>query len=111
MKKVILLSSTMILLLALSQASFAQTDTKGQQNHPRREEVNNRLKNQNARIKDKVADGKMSRKEAAKLHKEDHQIRQEERDMAAQNHGHITKGEQKVLNHQENHVSRQIHRH
>ena len=31
--------------------------------HPRRKEVNHRLENQNDRIHDKVADGKMSKKE------------------------------------------------
>ena len=53
----------------------------------------------------------MSKGEAKKLHKEDHQIRQEERDMAAQNGGHITKQEQKTLNQQENKVSTQIKNH
>lgn len=80
-------------------------------NHPRRKEVNHRLENQNDRIHDKVADGKMSKKEASKLHKEDHQIRQEEKDMASQNNGHITKQEQKTLNQQENKVSKQIKNH
>jgi hypothetical protein len=36
------------------------------------------------------------------------QVNQEERDMAGQNGGHITKSEQKVLNGQENHLSGQI---
>jgi hypothetical protein len=79
--------------------------------HPRKKEVNHRLQNQNNRIHNKVADGKMSKKEAHKLHKEDHQIRQEEKDMASQNHGHITKQEQKTLNQQENKVSKQIKNH
>jgi len=79
--------------------------------HPRRAQVNHRLENQNDRIHDKVEDGQMSKKEAGKLHKEDHQIRQEERDMASQNHGHITKQEQKTLNQQENQVSKQIKNH
>jgi hypothetical protein len=46
--------------------------------------------------------------QAHKLRTEDHQIRQEERDMASQNGGHITKAEKKVLNHQENAVRKQI---
>lgn len=79
--------------------------------HPRRKEVNHRLENQNKRIDKKVAEGKMSKKEGNKLHHEDHQIRHEERDMASQNHGHITKQEQKTLNQQENHDSRQIKNH
>lgn len=79
--------------------------------HPRRAQVNHRLENQNDRIHDKVEDGKMSKKEAGKLHKQDHQIRQEEKDMASQNNGHITKQEQKTLNQQENHVSKEIKNH
>jgi len=55
-----------------------------------------------------LKDGQINKAQAAKLHKEDHQIRQEERDMASQNHGHITKQEQVTLNQQENAVSRQI---
>jgi hypothetical protein len=35
-------------------------------------------------------------------------VRQEERDMASQNGGHITKSEQKVLNSQESNISSQI---
>jgi len=79
--------------------------------HPRRTQVNHRLENQNDRIHDKVEDGQMSKKEAAKLHGQDRQIRQEERDMASQDHGHITKQEQKTLNEQENHVSKEIRNH
>lgn len=79
--------------------------------HPRRAEVNLRLARQNYRIDKKVAEGEMSQKEAAKLHHEDQQIRQEEKDMASQDGGHITKLEQKTLNQQENQVSKQIRNH
>lgn len=78
--------------------------------HPRRAEVNGRLDNQNRRINQEVKEGDMSRAQAAKLHREDRQIRQEERDMAAQNGGHVTKQEQQTLNQQENAVSKQIGR-
>jgi hypothetical protein len=85
--------------------------TQAAPHHPRRAEVNLRLARQNYRIDKKVDEGKMSGKEAAKLHTEDHQIRQEEKDMASQDGGHITKQEQKTLNQQENHVSQQIKNH
>jgi hypothetical protein len=91
-----------------ASAPAARPETKWEKNHPRRDQVNDRLANQNKRIKQEVAEGEMSKVKAAKLHKEDRQIRQEERDMAAQNGGHITKAEQKVLNQQENKVSNQI---
>jgi|HubBroStandDraft_6_1064221.scaffolds.fasta_scaffold1811904_1 hypothetical protein len=102
MKKTILATLVFLGSMGVSMAGV---------HHPRRKEVNHRLENQNDRIHDKVADGKMSKKEAGKLHREVHQIRQEERDMASQNHGHITKQEQKTLNQQENHVSKQIKNH
>ena len=70
--------------------------------------MNHRLENQDKRIHQEVKEGKMSKAEAKKLHKEDHQIRKEEKSMASQNGGHITKLEQKTLNQQENSVSKQI---
>jgi hypothetical protein len=81
---------------------------KWAENHPRRAEVNARLNNQNRRINNEVKDGEITKQQANALHKDDHQIRQEERDMASQNGGHITKAEQGVLNQQENAVSKEI---
>ncbi len=91
-------------------ATSALADTAWQKSHPRREQVNDRLANQNRRIKDEVAEGEMSKSQAAQLHKDDRQIRTEERMMASQNGGHITKQEQRTLNQQENGVSQQIGR-
>jgi hypothetical protein len=89
-------------------ATNAMADTKWQKDHPRREQVNNRLKNQNKRIHQEVKEGELSKGQAAKLHREDRSIRREERTMASTNGGHITKTEQKALNQQENQVSKQI---
>jgi hypothetical protein len=50
----------------------------------------------------------MSPREGAYLHREDRAIRHEERSMAAANGGYITRGEQRMLNRQENSVSRHI---
>jgi len=94
---------------ALGVAGSAMAQTQWQKDHPRRAEVNHRLNKQNKRIDRKVAQGKMTKAQAAALHKQDHQIRQEERDMARQDGGHITKQEQRTLNQQENQVSREIH--
>ena len=85
---------------------YAESDWA--KDHPRRSQVNKRLKNQNHRINEKVKNGEMTKTEAKKLHREDRNIRQEERLMAKQNGGHITKQEQRTLNQQENQVSREI---
>jgi len=93
---------------ALAGVAMADTDTKWQKNHPRREQVNERLANQNKRIHQEVKEGDMTKAKAARLHRADRTIRKEERAMARTNHGHITKAEQKALNQQENQVSKQI---
>jgi len=97
-----------VCILASAHATNALAESQWDKDHPRRAEVNGRLANQNQRIKNEVKDGQISKGQAAQLHSEDHQIRQEERDMASQNGGHITKQEQRTLNQQENGVSRQI---
>ena len=94
--------------LTTTMASSAMADGKWARNHPRRDQVNDRLHNQNNRINNELKEGEITKPQANTLHNEDHQIRQEERDMASQNGGHITKSEQNVLNQQENGVSKQI---
>jgi len=94
--------------LALSFAGTASAQTNWDATHPRRLEVNHRLANQDRRIHQEIREGERSHAEAARLHREDHQIRQEERDMASQNGSHITRREDYALNQQENRVSRQI---
>ena len=93
---------------AASITGSAMADTAWEKAHPRRDQVNDRLQHQNQRIKKEVAEGEMTRHQARNLHRKDRQIRREERLMASQNGGHITKAEQRVLNQQENKVSRQI---
>ena len=105
--KILLTTATAIASLACFTAT-ANAVTAWQKAHPRRTEVNHRLANQNRRIHEERKEGEMSKGRAAKLHREDHQIRKEERLMAAQNNGHITKQEQRTLNQQENAVSKQI---
>jgi len=95
---------------AASMGSAMAAETTWEKTHPRRDQVNDRLANQNRRIHKEVKEGEMSKAQAAKLHHEDHQIRKEERLMASQNGGHITKQEQRTLNQQENAVSQKIGR-
>ena len=110
MKTNIFLSAAALLVASVMAIPTNAQDKKADfdKTHPRRAEVNKRLDNQNARVDNKVDEGKMSKGEAKKIHKEDHAIRKEERRDAAENGGHITKAEQKHINHQENKVSKQI---
>jgi hypothetical protein len=97
-------------LLASAAASSAFAETAWERNHPRRDQVNDRLENQSRRINREYREGEISRGQARALHREDHNIRREERTMASMDGGHITRSEQRALNQQENVVSRQIGR-
>jgi hypothetical protein len=105
-RKVMTIVALTATFATLSGNVFAETIF--QQNHPRRAQVNSRLNNQNRRIYNEVKDGQISHQQAAALHSEDHQIRNEQRFDASLNGGHITRAEQVSLNQQENSVSKQI---
>jgi hypothetical protein len=106
-RNVLTVVAATLALTGLATSALAD-DTQWQKDHPRREQVNNRLANQNNRIKQERKEGEITKAQAQKLHSEDHAIRREERTMASTNGGHITKAEQKSLNQQENQVSKQI---
>lgn len=112
MKHYMRIIGTIVLVTVFFLASLpaVQAETEWQKDHPRRTQVNKRLKNQNRRINQGVKNGTLDKQQAAQLHKKDRQIRQEERDMSSKNGGHITKHEQKTLNQQENAVSGQIYK-
>ena len=96
-------------LAMLASSGAGAQETQWQKDHPRRDQVNGRLNNQNRRIQEGEKSGKLSPGEAQQLHREDHHIRQEERHMAAKDGGHLTKRDQNKLNRQENRASKQIH--
>ena len=103
-----LIATSLLAVFAAAASSAIAADTKFEKHHPRRDQVNDRLQHQNQRIHTEVKEGELTKAQARKLHRKDQQIRKEERLMASQNGGHITKSEQKVLNQQENAVSKQI---
>jgi hypothetical protein len=106
--RTVLMASIVAVTLGALAAPAMADETKWQKDHPRRTQVNNRLKNQNQRIKQESKEGEITKGQAQQLHSEDHALRGEERTMASTNGGHVTKTEQKALNQQENQVSQQI---
>ena len=98
------------LLLGVLSAGTALAETQWEKDHPRRDEVNDRLENQHRRIEEGVKDGQLTPGEAHHLRREDRKIRREERRYARRHHGHISKREQKRLNREENKASRDIYR-
>ena len=97
---------TSISLVSVTGSAFAET--KWEKNHPRRDQVNDRLERQDVRINQEYKEGDLTKVQTHQLHQEDRGIRQEERSMAKLDGGHITKADQAALNQQENAVSGQI---
>jgi len=96
------------LALALIGTAGSASAATWDQRHPRRAEVNDRLAIQHFRINRELREGEIGWRRARALHAEDHAIRQEERAMAYARGGTISRGEQRLLNHEENFVSHQI---
>jgi hypothetical protein len=99
--------------LAFSVAAKADPSTTNPSpvdpGHPRVTEVQKRQANQQERIGKGIEKGSLTPGEATRLEKKENGIEKtKEADMAAHN-GHLTKAEQRNLNHRENHVSKQIY--
>jgi hypothetical protein len=78
--------------------------------HPRVNEVDGREASQQNRIANGVQDGQLNARQASHLEANQARIQnQENRDMAEHN-GHLTKGEQRQINREQNRQSRQIYR-
>ncbi len=111
MKTKSLLSIGMVAALTLGVLinSTTPADAKGgwKARHPRRAEVLGRDNNLNRRINANRGD---LGGHYGQLKRQDRAIRRQEQRDARMNGGHITKGEQRQLNREENHVSREIKR-
>jgi hypothetical protein len=105
LRKLALASVALAGMLGFAGAASAST---WQETHPRRVEVNHRLNHQAVRIAHAETTGAISPRRAVHLLRQDNKVRREERLMASQNRGHITKLEQRALNQQENRISKKI---
>ena len=76
--------------------------------HPRRAEVNKRVKNQRKRINQGVKNGTLTTQQAQQLKANDKAIKQQEHADVKANGGYITKDQQKQLNQEENANSQMI---
>ena len=95
-----------VICVALGSASAMAQEVP---DHPRVNEVNQRLDNQQARINQGLKNGTMTGKQAAHDEKHDANIAKRESVDEAKHGGHLTKGEQNRLNHSLNKNSKAIH--
>ncbi|WP_430392278.1 hypothetical protein [Dyella sp. 20L07] len=105
-----LIGFTMAAALASAGAMAQSAPQDNVPGHPRVNEVNQRLDNQQNRIQAGVADGQLNAKQAARDEKQDSNIAARESRDQAEHGGHLTKQEQNNLNKSLNHDSKRIHK-
>jgi hypothetical protein len=73
------------------------------------QEINQRKDNQQQRIANGVQSGQLTAGETAHLEKQESAINHEERNMRAQDNGHLTQADKSLINKQQNQESRRIY--
>ena len=101
--------AALALLFALPGAAMAQTADAPVPDHPRVNEVDQRLQDQQNRVNNGVADGQINAGQAAHDDSRDAHVSQELNKDQAKDGGHITKAEQRKMNRQLNKNSKHIH--
>jgi hypothetical protein len=87
-------------------AMFAQTPTPGANDY----NINQRKVDQQDRIANGVKNGQLTAGQTSRLEHQEAGINKEERGMRAQDNGHLTKQDRKVIHAQQNQESRRIYR-
>ena len=107
-----IIKSKVLILAGLCSVALGSSMAMAQNvpDHPRVNEVNQRLDNQQARINQGLANGTMTGKQAARDEAHDANIAKRESVDEAKHNGHLTKGETRRLNRSENRNSRRIYR-
>ena len=103
LKLAVLISSFMV-----ATTSFAR-DNDFAEKHPRRAEVNKRIREERKRISEGVKSGKLTPEQAKQLNGELKGVKAEERTEVKANGGYLSKGEKKQLNQELNQDSKQIY--
>jgi hypothetical protein len=107
-RKPLVLAFAGLLVAGLAAPAFAET--AWERNHPRRDQVNDRISNQFHRINQERREGELSRGQARAMRMQERGVRAEERADARLHGGHITRVEQAQLNRDLNGIGREIPR-
>ena len=97
-------------LLLVGAAAPAFAESAWDRHHPRRDQVNDRIANQERRITQERREGELSRGQARALRQQERGVLAEERADARLHGGHITRAQQAQLNGDLNSISREIGR-
>ena len=97
---------------AQSQTSNTSGAGAGQKDpgHPRVNQVNGRETNQQKRIANGVKSGKLTPGQTARLEHGEQRLQNNEKKDMAKDNGHLTKKDQRQLNHEANNMSKRIYK-
>ena len=107
-RKPLLLAFAGVLVAGLATPAFAES--VWERNHPRRDQVNDRVANQFHRINQERREGELTRGQARALRQQERGVLAEERADARLHGGHITRVEQAQLNRDLNAIGHEIPR-
>jgi hypothetical protein len=114
--KLLLILATGALMIGAAAAKAQDSNTSGagpgvvDAGHPRVNEVNQREQDQQDRIANGVKTGSMTPGQAAHVERQEQHIENQEKADMSKHNGHLTKGEQRRLNKEQNKTSREIYR-
>ena len=77
--------------------------------HPRVNQVNRRETRQQGRIANGVKSGQLTKGETRRLERGEQRLQNNEKKDMAKDNGHLTKQDQRQLNHEANHMSKRIY--
>lgn len=111
---ILAVSGALVIGSAAAQTQDSNTSGAGagqvDPGHPRVNQVNQREQNQQDRIANGVKNDHLTPGQTANLEKGEQRLQNnEKKDMAADN-GHLTKKDQRQLNHEANHMSKKIYK-
>jgi hypothetical protein len=106
--KTLLATTVSLFIGAVAIAQGPGKQPTNLKNHPRVNQVNKRIDNQEKRITEERKEGEITKAQAQKDRKNLSTINQEKKDMRKEDNGHLTKPDQKALNQQLNKNSKKI---
>jgi hypothetical protein len=102
--------------VASAAAQTQNSDTSGagagkvDPGHPRVNQVNRRETNQQNRIANGIKNGQLKPGQAARLERGEQRLQNNEKKDMAKDNGHLTKKDQRQLNHEANNMSKRIYK-
>ena len=113
-KSLLVLAVGGLMIVGSASAQTSTTSAAGpgvvDPGHPRVNEVNKREANQQKRIGNGVANGKLTSQQTTNLEKRETSVQNREKKDMAEHNGHLTKAEQKGINRQQNRISKSVYK-